>query len=392
MSVPDAFEVCGTLSGSQTGCFLCFRRVNGTIHSALLGIFGSADLAAICALSELPKLTFLFFFIATSISYRQLPYLFKGCDPCDCALGFGRLVEQSPRCAVIDVLKVVMSSTATPTLPKVATLLEQPAQQEQSQPAPAQTPQAQISPSSEPPQKKKRPRAAQACDRCRAKKYKCDESFPCFYCRKHGYDCIYQGNTPRAWERTVNSSYVESLERRVQELEARTGGETQSYSPNPASALSPTASTAHLQQFQPDTLYAPLSTREEQQRGPGEQGPGLATKYGPIAGSPGYRASPSTSNVSKVRARESDVSRTRLPPASGERETSHGTPPETEIRDVNPYTKVCIRFTLGASIKLTLLELGVLRSKLNSVSSRQSAEQDTFIITRTITISCVAPA
>lgn len=31
--------------------------------------------------------------------------------------------------------------------------------------------------------KAKRPRAAQACDRCRMKKYKCDESYPCSHCK-----------------------------------------------------------------------------------------------------------------------------------------------------------------------------------------------------------------
>lgn len=31
--------------------------------------------------------------------------------------------------------------------------------------------------------KAKRPRAAQACDRCRVKKYKCDESYPCLHCK-----------------------------------------------------------------------------------------------------------------------------------------------------------------------------------------------------------------
>lgn len=34
-----------------------------------------------------------------------------------------------------------------------------------------------------PPRKLKRPRAAQACERCRLKKYKCDESIPCFHCK-----------------------------------------------------------------------------------------------------------------------------------------------------------------------------------------------------------------
>ena len=33
----------------------------------------------------------------------------------------------------------------------------------------------------------KRPRAAQACDRCRLKKYKCDESYPCSHCKSMYY-------------------------------------------------------------------------------------------------------------------------------------------------------------------------------------------------------------
>lgn len=37
------------------------------------------------------------------------------------------------------------------------------------------------SPGQQPPATKKR-RAARACERCRAKKYKCDESFPCRKC------------------------------------------------------------------------------------------------------------------------------------------------------------------------------------------------------------------
>ncbi|PWY91380.1 RmlC-like cupin [Aspergillus sclerotioniger CBS 115572] len=51
-----------------------------------------------------------------------------------------------------------------------------------------------------PPPRAKRPRAAQACDRCRAKKYKCDEQYPCSHCK---------------------SLYVADLERKVDELTAR---------------------------------------------------------------------------------------------------------------------------------------------------------------------------
>ncbi|KAJ5103683.1 hypothetical protein N7532_004212 [Penicillium argentinense] len=44
------------------------------------------------------------------------------------------------------------------------------------------------------PKRVKRPRAAQACDRCRTKKYKCDEQYPCSHCKKSHLDCVYQGN------------------------------------------------------------------------------------------------------------------------------------------------------------------------------------------------------
>ncbi|PYH95317.1 RmlC-like cupin [Aspergillus ellipticus CBS 707.79] len=51
-----------------------------------------------------------------------------------------------------------------------------------------------------PPPRAKRPRAAQACDRCRNKKYKCDEQYPCSHCK---------------------SQYVADLERKVDELTAK---------------------------------------------------------------------------------------------------------------------------------------------------------------------------
>lgn len=45
------------------------------------------------------------------------------------------------------------------------------------------------SPGQHPPATKKR-RAARACERCRAKKYKCDESFPCRKCTSMFDPCM----------------------------------------------------------------------------------------------------------------------------------------------------------------------------------------------------------
>ncbi|KAI2792871.1 hypothetical protein POX_b02914 [Penicillium oxalicum] len=66
----------------------------------------------------------------------------------------------------------------------------------------------------------KRPRAAQACDRCRTKKYKCDEQYPCSHCKKSRLDCVYQGNY-RERESNRSASYVADLEKRVEELASK---------------------------------------------------------------------------------------------------------------------------------------------------------------------------
>ncbi|KAJ5925646.1 hypothetical protein N7454_008285, partial [Penicillium verhagenii] len=87
----------------------------------------------------------------------------------------------------------------------------------------------QNSPGEDPaPKRAKRPRAAQACDRCRTKKYKCDEQYPCAHCRSElmegavesHLDCVYQGNY-RERESNRSASYVTDLEKRVEELASK---------------------------------------------------------------------------------------------------------------------------------------------------------------------------
>ncbi|CAI7613658.1 unnamed protein product [Penicillium bialowiezense] len=77
--------------------------------------------------------------------------------------------------------------------------------------APADTPAA---------KRTKRPRAAQACDRCRLKKYKCDEQYPCLHCKKNDLICVYQGNY-RERESGRSANYVTDLEKKVEELSSR---------------------------------------------------------------------------------------------------------------------------------------------------------------------------
>ncbi|KAH8674141.1 fungal-specific transcription factor domain-containing protein [Xylariales sp. PMI_506] len=66
--------------------------------------------------------------------------------------------------------------------------------------------------------KRKRPRAIQACDRCRLKKYKCSGSYPCAHCKKSGARCHYD----RAWQgQTDEGAYVHALEQQVEQLTAQ---------------------------------------------------------------------------------------------------------------------------------------------------------------------------
>lgn len=51
--------------------------------------------------------------------------------------------------------------------------------------------------------KRKRPRAIQACERCRLKKYKCDESYPCLHCKSRCYPMI-------LWNGFANGNLVEA--------------------------------------------------------------------------------------------------------------------------------------------------------------------------------------
>jgi Fungal specific transcription factor domain/Fungal Zn(2)-Cys(6) binuclear cluster domain len=67
---------------------------------------------------------------------------------------------------------------------------------------------------------RKRPRAARACESCRAKKYKCDEDYPCSQCRKLKSNCVYPG-AEHLHRDLRATSYVADLERRVQELSAK---------------------------------------------------------------------------------------------------------------------------------------------------------------------------
>lgn len=65
-------------------------------------------------------------------------------------------------------------------------------------------------------QRQRRPRAARACDLCRMKKNKCDESYPCSYCKSRNATCVYQGQHNPS--RRYTAEYVKQLEDEVKRL------------------------------------------------------------------------------------------------------------------------------------------------------------------------------
>ncbi|OQE28645.1 hypothetical protein PENSTE_c003G06432 [Penicillium steckii] len=114
------------------------------------------------------------------------------------------------------------------------------------------------------PKRTKRPRAAQACDRCRTKKYKCDEQYPCLHCKKSQLDCVYQGNY-RERESSRSANYVVDLEKKLEELTSKLRmAEAQlAISPQPSNPLiQPVVQTAI--ETTPCSMPRPGSTPQEQ--------------------------------------------------------------------------------------------------------------------------------
>ncbi|QDS67984.1 hypothetical protein FKW77_009220 [Venturia effusa] len=66
----------------------------------------------------------------------------------------------------------------------------------------------------------RRPRAVQACNLCRAKKYKCDGNLPCVHCNRQGVDCVYQGAPKQHDVGHYSVAYAKNLERRLVAAEA----------------------------------------------------------------------------------------------------------------------------------------------------------------------------
>jgi Fungal Zn(2)-Cys(6) binuclear cluster domain. len=63
-----------------------------------------------------------------------------------------------------------------------------------------------------PGQRARRPRAARACDYCRQKKYKCDELYPCSYCKGWSSPCYSELASKEASNRQLTAVQVRGVE------------------------------------------------------------------------------------------------------------------------------------------------------------------------------------
>ncbi|KAF1810918.1 hypothetical protein P152DRAFT_460211 [Eremomyces bilateralis CBS 781.70] len=110
----------------------------------------------------------------------------------------------------------------------------------------------------------RRPRVAQACNTCRAKKYKCDGHIPCSHCRRQGRECIFQrepNGTVRRSEYSIR--YVKELEESLERAKAalRLLGTSQQHETD----LTPTGNTAPEAGAQPSLQNVPRPIHGENQ-------------------------------------------------------------------------------------------------------------------------------
>ncbi|KAM9877728.1 C6 transcription factor [Verticillium dahliae] len=113
-----------------------------------------------------------------------------------------------------------------------------------------------------------RPRAARACDACRTKKNKCDELYPCTYCKNRKLECIYKGQDAASRRYAPDSriapifSYVRQLEDHVKNLSNR----LESHSQESQKRRGPDPPAAAAEATNPSDSTLPLAGDQQQQQ------------------------------------------------------------------------------------------------------------------------------
>lgn len=141
----------------------------------------------------------------------------------------------------------------------------------------------------------RRLRTARACDACRVKKNRCDDAYPCSYCRRHGIECLTMGQPPPG-SRHADVNYVKDLEEQVRLLKSlhesspSAGGSQQSAVVLPQ--VSPAAHADNVEFYGSSSAVALLSHAEragasgcvDDDEGEGESGSGGSDHAEPAVG------------------------------------------------------------------------------------------------------------
>lgn len=108
--------------------------------------------------------------------------------------------------------------------------------------------------------KRKRPRAARACQFCRSKKYRCDELFPCSQCKRQKQNCVYDV-ADHVRQRMLNSGDL-SESRSTEHCGGESGGNSAAISGRdshlPMEAFSTAASNGAVTPTSPPSTFNPL--------------------------------------------------------------------------------------------------------------------------------------
>ncbi|KAF4426060.1 hypothetical protein F53441_14156 [Fusarium austroafricanum] len=113
-------------------------------------------------------------------------------------------------------------------------------------------------PSSRPP---RRPPAARACDLCRSKKYKCDESYPCSYCQSRNVECVYKGQDMSQDQVKSLSNTIETYERAAADA---SGNSPAAVTPNIPAPLQVPHQPTTIEAFPTPNSTSSWHTREQE--------------------------------------------------------------------------------------------------------------------------------
>lgn len=129
----------------------------------------------------------------------------------------------------------------------------------------------------DPSTRRRKPKAAVACDFCRRRKLGCDSGKPCNKCTQYGRDCVYSERPAK--ERPTNSR-IAHLAQQNEKLRTSLSLLQTPPTPDSSSGLQDQSSTEATAVIRQTHFYGPASALFDRQRpSHGQQSSSLATSY-----------------------------------------------------------------------------------------------------------------